>query len=351
MKKIALKVPHSIKYEGAVGIHHERKFNIELIKRLGVLLAEAGDNVKIIEVNNPNLTDKGHTQEACRIANVWGADILIDMHSNAFADPGANGTEYIVYSDKETLATKFGDKLLKNMQDVGFRNRGRKVNNGFWVLYMSNMPCVIVESHFVTNQGDCDRVDSLGIDRIARIYGNALNNRISLSSGVVDGGGVNIPPKEDKPITGEERAILRGKQYVGARCKELQTKLIKLGYNCGGFGADGQFGAGTYKSLIQFQKDFGLVVDGLAGPNTFNVLDQQIAKKEKQYYLIKRGSKGALVRECQQLLISRGYSVGSAGADGDFGLGTETGVKNFQRANGLIADGIVGKNTWGKLLG
>lgn len=44
-----------------------------------------------------------------------------------------------------------------------------------------------------------------------------------------------------------------------------------------------------------------------------------------------------------------GYSCGSSGADGDFGNGTLTAVKNFQSANGLTVDGICGANTQAKL--
>jgi len=39
------------------------------------------------------------------------------------------------------------------------------------------------------------------------------------------------------------------------------------------------------------------------------------------------------------------------GIDGIFGANTEKAVKSFQRAKGLAADGIAGKNTWAKLLG
>ena len=38
-------------------------------------------------------------------------------------------------------------------------------------------------------------------------------------------------------------------------------------------------------------------------------------------------------------------------ADGIFGYNTERAVKNYQSARGLSADGIVGKNTWTRLLG
>lgn len=60
-----------------------------------------------------------------------------------------------------------------------------------------------------------------------------------------------------------------------------------------------------------------------------------------------RGNRGEDVKAIQYLLRARGYSVS---ADGVFGTGTESAVKSFQSSVGLTADGIVGPNTWGKLV-
>lgn len=65
---------------------------------------------------------------------------------------------------------------------------------------------------------------------------------------------------------------------------------------------------------------------------------------------IKKGDKGTYVKKAQQLLIAKGYSCGSFGADGDFGTGTYNAVIAFQKANGLEVDGIIGEATWAKLL-
>lgn len=81
-------------------------------------------------------------------------------------------------------------------------------------------------------------------------------------------------------------------------------------------------------------------VDGIAGPNTLAGCPT-----------LRKGAKGNITRIVQKRLISLGYSVGSFGADGSFGAGTLAGVKAFQRACGLAVDGIVGRNTWRKLLG
>lgn len=59
---------------------------------------------------------------------------------------------------------------------------------------------------------------------------------------------------------------------TGAKVKEMQKKLIKLGYSCGAKGADGDFGSNTDKALRAFQKANGLTVDGKYGPKTSSKL-------------------------------------------------------------------------------
>lgn len=60
--------------------------------------------------------------------------------------------------------------------------------------------------------------------------------------------------------------------------------------------------------------------------------------------LLKIGSTGEDVKKLQEKL---GVDAGSAA--GTFGPKTEAAVKAWQRANGLVDDGIVGSATWGKL--
>lgn len=66
---------------------------------------------------------------------------------------------------------------------------------------------------------------------------------------------------------------------------------------------------------------------------------------------LKKGSKGDCVRAMQILLKGYGYSLGIWGADSDFGSATERAVREFQAEKDLEVDGVVGSNTWAKLLG
>ena len=65
---------------------------------------------------------------------------------------------------------------------------------------------------------------------------------------------------------------------------------------------------------------------------------------------LSRGDRSGSVRPLQLLLIGSGMDCGKSGADGIFGAGTENAIKAFQRHHGLTVDGIVGRNTWDKLL-
>ncbi|MFM9370224.1 protein kinase domain-containing protein [Streptomyces sp. Da 82-17] len=62
--------------------------------------------------------------------------------------------------------------------------------------------------------------------------------------------------------------------------------------------------------------------------------------------LTRFGDRGKRVVQVQCMLSRRGYSIGGAGVDGQFGEDTRTAVKRFQRARGLDVDGVVGPNTW-----
>lgn len=64
---------------------------------------------------------------------------------------------------------------------------------------------------------------------------------------------------------------------------------------------------------------------------------------------LRLGDRGTRVKALQQDLIKLGYPVGSYGADGVFGKDTDTAVRNLQKDNKLVVDGIVGKATFAKI--
>lgn len=63
--------------------------------------------------------------------------------------------------------------------------------------------------------------------------------------------------------------------------------------------------------------------------------------------VLKQGSSGGEVKEVQRRLKNWGYYSGEV--DGIYGAATVEAVKNFQKKNGLTADGITGKETFAAL--
>lgn len=64
---------------------------------------------------------------------------------------------------------------------------------------------------------------------------------------------------------------------------------------------------------------------------------------------LRKGSKGAAVREAQQLLNAWDSTLQLA-EDGVYGTATKSAVEAFQRAHSLDADGVLGPKTWAVLL-
>ena len=137
----------------------------------------------------------------------------------------------------------------------------------------------------------------------------------------------------------------------GDAVRTLQEKLNSLGYNSGA--VDGIFGANTRAAVLAFQRANGLVADGYVGKLTWGKLGVTMSSASPvvantSMPLICMGSRGDAVRTLQEKLNSLGYNSGAV--DGIFGVNTRAAVLSYQKANGLVADGYVGKLTWGKLL-
>lgn len=126
---------------------------------------------------------------------------------------------------------------------------------------------------------------------------------------------------------------------------------------------DGRFGPELFKAVLNFQRSFGLIEDGIVGRETWNriyalyeTLSDKIVPDESipEYpgMTLQQGSSGENVRRIQTALnnISAQYpSIPLLVEDGIFGTATTTAVRAFQRQFGLTVDGIVGVLTWNKI--
>ncbi|MCL2169610.1 MAG: N-acetylmuramoyl-L-alanine amidase [Defluviitaleaceae bacterium] len=138
----------------------------------------------------------------------------------------------------------------------------------------------------------------------------------------------------------------------GPSIRQVQERLNQLGQSPP-LAADGVFGPLTEAAVVAFQRANGLVPDGVVGPNTWNALFAQQVTPPSVWppypgVVLRRGMNGPSIRQVQERLNQLGQRPPLT-TDGVFGPLTEAAVIAFQRANGLVPDGIVGPNTWNAL--
>ncbi len=118
--------------------------------------------------------------------------------------------------------------------------------------------------------------------------------------------------------------------------RDVQRLLAHAGYSPGRI--DGRYGPMTEAEVMRYQANFGLTVDGIAGPQTLLALTAHpFELRQGAGY---QGGGSPAVRDMQRLLARAGYSPGPL--DGRFGPLTEGAVRRYQAHSGLAVTGIVG---------
>lgn len=82
--------------------------------------------------------------------------------------------------------------------------------------------------------------------------------------------------------------------------------------------------------------------------------EKDVGADDADERMLRVGDEGDDVAALQDMLTDLGYDLGKTGpkkdgVDGDFGAKTDAAVRDFQRKNGLNADGIVGPKTYAAL--
>lgn len=298
--KIAVAGGHSKAAPGAHGYLDEYTEDRAVASALLAELQRRG--VEVTSCTNEKTTQGSELAEECRLANLSGADLFVAIHFNAASSTeGTRGVEtwFHTGSSAQSKAVAVTNKLA---QALGLPNRGAKSTTKLYVLKHTKMPAILVEVCFVDALVDANAYRKLGAQGVAcAIADGILGTNTQAASAA--------KPAEQPAAKPAAKPTAKIDDWV----RRLQTECNAQG----------------------FSKQ---TVDGIPGKNTLAGCPT-----------VRQGAKGGITKLLQERLNSQGFNCGTV--DGIFGSNTANAVKAFQRANGLSVDGIVGQNTWRKLLG
>ncbi|NEP14899.1 MAG: peptidoglycan-binding protein [Symploca sp. SIO2C1] len=172
-----------------------------------------------------------------------------------------------------------------------------------------------------------------------------LNSRGTISAGMLF---VFLNLATILSLSNSAMALQRGDQ--GTEVVALQEGMKAAGAYDGPI--TGYYGELTKAAVIQFQQAQGLTSDGIAGVKTLATLQKLQTSSDtatslqidtSSPNLLKRGSTGKSVTHLQHALRALGFYYGPI--TGYYGSSTEASVIQFQQAQGLQVDGIVGAKT------
>ncbi len=140
----------------------EQDVTFKIAEATGEILRGRGFKVILtrneINENVGSGTMMSSLQTRADIANRAGADLFLSVHTNAFVNAQANGTECYVYSlggEAEKCAKKICWAIVSLLKT---RNRGVLARPSLAVLRLTKMPAVLIETAFISNPEEAEKL-------------------------------------------------------------------------------------------------------------------------------------------------------------------------------------------------
>ena len=266
MVKIALDAGHGINTPGKRTPDGEREWTFNSKVALAAIAKlNTFQNVEILRLDDPT----GKTDVALKTrtdrANTWKADVLVSMHHNAYLGKwGSHGgietyTQPGASQQSRDIAAVVHPRVVKAM---GLRDRGSKTLN-LHMLRESSMPAILIEGGFMDSTVD---IIAMRDNKKLQAQGEAIAESLAVYFKLNPKAGGSNPPGTTVYEYGDK----------GPAIGTLQKEFNKLGYK---LVVDNIFGSAMLEVVKDFQKKYGLAVDGYVGPKTQTKMKELLGGK------------------------------------------------------------------------
>lgn len=245
MSKIYINPGHGGTDSGAVGVggRQEKDDALRYASAVAEKLRAAGHDVKLERDSDVLINVK----DIAKNANLWGADLFIAFHRNAY-DGSAAGAECLIVPNASQTSRNMAQAIVDQLAAIGFKNRGVKVQGtNTYVLSHTTMPATTIECGFIDNAGDNALFDS----KFNEIVQGITDAILSIAGGVAANPVTPPAPSSNAP---ELTRVLKrtSPMMTGDDVRQLQERLKKHLADPGKI--DGEFGDKTRDAVIAFQQ-------------------------------------------------------------------------------------------------
>ncbi|WP_455716367.1 N-acetylmuramoyl-L-alanine amidase family protein [Anaerosporobacter sp.] len=148
--RVCIDAGHGGKDQGAVnGERYEKDDTLRLALQLGKILRQNG--VDVVYTRSDDVYSSPVNK--AKITNLLKADYLISIHRNGALSKKTSGVVTFVYNKKGTKH-RIATNINNSVAALGFNNRGVKSRKNLAVLNRTDMPAILVNIGFITNDSD-----------------------------------------------------------------------------------------------------------------------------------------------------------------------------------------------------
>lgn len=166
-KTVVIDSGHGGKDPGKVGINgaEEKELNLQIAKKVKELLEEKGIKVVMTREEDTTLAEDSETNQKVQdmkarveLINKTAPELAVSIHQNSYQEESIHGAQVFYYTHSEEgkkAAVIMQEALLAVDKD---NTRQAKADSTYYLLKRTEVPTIIVECGFLSNQEEADKL-------------------------------------------------------------------------------------------------------------------------------------------------------------------------------------------------